>query len=70
MVRTSRGRLVTIAKDVAQGNQISNVLRPLRKHYVFFGQRFLEKLSDLFLAESLHDLLLLDSLEVVRDLGD
>ena len=70
MVRTGIGSFVAVAKDIAQGNQISNVFRPLREHYVFLGHRLLEKLSDLLLAKSLEHPLLLDSLEVVSDLGD
>ena len=70
MVWTGIESFVAVAKDIAQGNQTSNVFRPLGEHYVFLSHRLLEKLSDLLLAKSLKYLLLLDSLEVVSDLGD
>lgn len=69
MVWTSIGSFVAVAKDIAQGNQTSNVFRPLREHYVSLSHRLLEKLSDLLLAKSLKYPLLLDPLEVVSDLG-
>ena len=69
MLWTCIGRLISVAEDIAQCYQTANAFRPLLEPNVLFGFRLLEELSDLLLAELANNSLLLDSLEVVSDLG-